>query len=301
MTKTSLTELDAVLMVAQRGKFRAAALELGVSTTALSNAVEKLERTLGVRLFNRTTRSVSLTEAGEQFVARIAPGLRDIREAMELARAQQATPSGTLRINAFPTAARELFSWLVLPFLRVHPQIHIDVVTEGRLVDIVAGGFDLGVRSADAVPVDMVAVPLGGVRRNVVVGSPGYLKARGTPRVPEALADHDCVRVRLPSGAIYRWPFEKDGQTVHVDVQGGLTLDEASLARTAALASVGLTLAMESEVREDIAAGRLVCVLEDWTPTLPPLSLYYPSRRNPTAAFKAFIDFARRRSVELCG
>lgn len=144
-------------------------------------------------------------------------------------------------------------------------------------------------------------MPLGGVRRNVVVGSPGYLKARGTPGVPEALADHDCVRVRLPSGAIYRWPFEKDGQTVHVDVQGGLTLDEASLARTAALASVGLTLAMESEVREDIAAGRLVCVLEDWTPTLPPLSLYYPSRRNPTAAFKAFIDFARRRSVELCG
>jgi DNA-binding transcriptional LysR family regulator len=299
MTKTSLTELDAVLLVARRGKFRAAALELGVSTTALSNAVEKLERTLGVRLFNRTTRSVSLTEAGEQFVARIAPGVRDIREAIEVARSRQATPSGTLRINAFPTAARELFSWLVLPFLRAHPQIHIDLVTEGRLVDIVAGGFDLGVRSADQVPVDMVAIPLGGARRNVVVGTPGYLKAHGKPRVPEDLADHACLRVRLPSGAIYRWPFEKDGQTVHVDVQGPLTLDEASLARTAALASVGLTLAMESEVRDDLEAGRLVCVLEDWTPALPPLSLYYPSRRNPTAAFKAFIDFARRRSAEL--
>lgn len=298
MTKTSLSELDAVLMVARRGKFRAAAVELGVSTTALSSAVEKLERTLGVRLFNRTTRSVSLTEAGEQFVARIAAGLRDIREAMEVARAQQATPSGTLRINAFPTAAREIFSWLVLPFLRIHPQIHIDVVTEGRLVDIVAGGFDLGVRSADAVPVDMVAIPLGRARRNVVVGTPSYLKAHGTPAKPEDLADHACLRVRLPSGAIYRWPFEKDGQSVHVDVQGALTLDEASLARTAALASVGLTLAMESEVRDDIEAGRLVRVLEDWMPALSPLSLYYPSRRNPTAAFKAFVDFARRRSAE---
>lgn len=296
MSKTSLMELDAVLTVARRGKFRAAALELGVSTTALSNAVEKLERTLGVRLFNRTTRSVSLTEAGEQFVTRVAPGLRDIREAMESARDQQQTLSGTLRINAFPTAAREIFGWLVLPFLRAHPRIHVDLVTEGRLVDIVAGGFDFGVRSADAVPVDMVALPLGAGRRNVVVGTPKYLKAHGTPRVPTELERHACLRVRLPSGAIYRWPFEKRGQKVHVDVQGPITLDEASLARAAALASLGLTLAMESDVRADLDAGRLVCVLEDWTPTLAPLSLYYPSRRNPTAAFKAFVDFARRQA-----
>jgi len=283
-------------MVAHRGKFRTAALELGVSTTALSNAVGKLERTLGVRLFNRTTRSVSLTEAGQQFVAQVAPAVRDIHEAMEVARSQQATPSGTLRINAFPTAAREIFSWLVLPFLQVHPQVHIDIVTEGRLVDIVAGGFDLGVRSSDLVPVDMIALPLGRARRNVVVGTPSYLKAHGTPVIPQDLAEHSCLRVRLPNGAIYRWPFEKDGQSVHVDVEGAVTLDEASLARTAALASVGLTLAMESDVRDDIEAGRLVCVLEDWTPTLSPLSLYYPSRRNPTAAFKAFVDFARRQS-----
>lgn len=294
MVQSSLTELDAVLMVARRGKFRTAALELGVSTTALSNAVGKLERTLGVRLFNRTTRSVSLTEAGQQFVAQIAPAVRDIHEAMDVVRSRQATPSGTLRINAFPTAAREIFSSLVLPFQREHPQVHIDLVTEGRLVDIVAGGFDFGVRSADLVPVDMIALPLGLARRNVVVGSPGYLEARGTPMVPQDLAEHSCLRVRLPNGAIHRWPFEKNGQSVHVDVEGALTLDEASLARTAVLASVGLTLAMESDVRDDIEAGRLVRVLEDWTPTLSPLSLYYPSRRNPTAAFKAFVDFARR-------
>lgn len=294
--QNSLTELDAVLMVARRGKFRAAALELGVSTTALSNAVGKLERTLGVRLFNRTTRSVSLTEAGAQFVAHVAPAVRDIHEAMDAARAQQTTPSGTLRINAFPTAAREIFSSLVLPFLRAHPQVQVDIVTEGRMVDIVAGGFDFGVRSAGLVPADMIALPLEVARRNVVVGAPSYLQARGTPRIPQDLAEHSCLRVRLPNGAIYRWPFEKDGHAVQVDVEGAITLDEASLARTAALASVGLTLAMESDVRDDIESGRLVRVLEDWTPTLPPLSLYYPSRRNPTAAFKAFIDFARRRS-----
>ena len=293
-----LSELDAVLMVARKGKFRTAALELGVSTTALSNAVGKLERTLGVRLFNRTTRSVSLTEAGEQFIAQVGPAVRDIHEAMDAVRSRQSTPSGTLRLNAFPTAAREIFSSLVLPFLREHPQVHIDIVTEGRLVDIVAGGFDFGVRSADRVPVDMIALPLGSRRRNVVVGSPDYLKARGTPLVPQDLAAHACLRVRLPNGVIYRWPFEKDGRSVHIDVEGALTLDEAGLARAAALASVGLTLAMESDVRSDIEAGGLVQVLDDWTPVLPPLSLYYPNRRNPTAAFKAFLDFARRQGEQ---
>lgn len=296
MAQSRLTELEAVLTVARLGKFRTAALELGVSTTALSNAVGKLERTLGVRLFNRTTRSVSLTEAGQRFVDSVAPAVRDIHDAMDLARAQQSTPSGTLRINAFPTAAREIFSWLVLPFLRAHPLVHIDIVTEGRLVDIVAGGFDLGVRSADLVPADMIALPLGVARRNIVVATPAYLEAHGRPLTPDDLAKHACLRVRLPNGAIYRWPFEKEGQSVTVDVQGAVTLDEASLARTAALASMGLTLAMESDVRDDIAAGRLVPVLEDWTPTLSPLSLYYPNRRNPTAAFRAFVEFARRHS-----
>ncbi|MCR5879160.1 LysR substrate-binding domain-containing protein [Phenylobacterium sp. J367] len=246
-----------------------------------------------MRLFNRTTRSVSLTEAGQRFVAQVAPAVRDIHEAMDVARSQQATPSGTLRINAFPTAARDIFAPLVLPFLRAHPQVHVDIVTEGRLVDIVAGGFDLGVRAADLVPADMIALPLGGVRRNVVVATPAYLEARGIPRGPQDLAAHSCLRVRLPNGAIHRWPFEKAGRSVHIDVEGAVTLDEASLARTAVLASLGLGLMMEADVRDDIAAGRLVRVLEDWTPTLSPLSLYYPSRRNPTAAFRAFIDFAR--------
>lgn len=293
MVLHGLIELEAVLAIARRGSFRAAALELGVSTTALSNAIGKLERQLGVRLFNRTTRSVSLTDAGRTFVDQIGPALESIHEAMSAAQSQQETPSGTLRINAFATAAREILSPLILEFLRRYPQVHIDLVTEGRLVDVVAGGFDLGVRSADLVPSDMIAIPLRQVRRFAVVASPSYFQRRGIPRVPVDLLTHPCIRVRLPNGALYRWQFEKDGQTVQMDVRGPITLDEASLARIAALESVGIGFFMEADVHDDIAVGRLVQVLKDWTPPLAPLSLYYPSRRNPTAAFKAFVGLAR--------
>ncbi len=293
MALQSLVELDAVLAIARRGSFRAAALELELSTTALSNAIGKLERQLGVRLFNRTTRSVSLTDAGRNFVEQVGPALQDIHEAMDAARSQQETPAGTLRINAFATAAREILSPLILRFLRTYPQVHIDLVTEGRLVDVVAEGFDFGVRTRDLVPSDMIAVPLGPMRRNVVVGSPAYFQKHGKPLVPPDLSRHACLRVRLPNGALYRWQFEKDGQAVQIEVAGPITLDEASLSRIAVLEAIGIGYVMESDVREDLDAGRLETVLEDWTPPLAPLSLYYPGRRHPSAAFKAFIDLAR--------
>jgi DNA-binding transcriptional LysR family regulator len=296
MSKQGLVELDAVLAIARRGSFRAAALELEMSTTALSNAVGKLERQLGVRLFNRTTRSVSLTDAGRNFVRQVGPALQDIHDAMEAARSQQETPSGTLRINAFPTAAREILSPLILRFLGLYPQVHIDLVTEGRLVDVVAEGFDFGIRTRDLVPSDMIAVPLGPDRRNLVVGSPAYFQKQGKPLVPPDLLGHACLRIRLPNGAPYRWQFEKGGQSVQVDVTGPITLDDASLSRIAVLEGVGVGYVMESDVRADLDAGRLEAVLEDWTPPLTPLSLYYPGRRHPSAAFKAFIDLAREFS-----
>ncbi len=220
MSRPGLVEMEAVLSIARRGSFRAAALELGLSTTALSHAIAKLERDLGVRLFNRTTRSVSLTDAGRSFVAAVGPALQDIHAAIDAARAHQATPTGTLRINAFAAAAREIFSPLLLQFVQRYPQVHVDLVTEGRLVDIVADGFDLGIRGLDLVPTDMVAVPLGRHRRNAVVASPAYLWAHGEPKVPPDLLAHACIRVRLPDGSLYRWRFEKDGQPLHVDVQG---------------------------------------------------------------------------------
>lgn len=296
MSRQGLVELDTVIAIARRGSFRAAALDLEMSTTALSNAVGKLERQLGVRLFNRTTRSVSLTDAGRNFVGQVGPALQDIHEAMNAARSHQETPAGTLRINAFATAAREILSPLILKFMKLYPQVHIDLVTEGRLVDVVAEGFDFGVRTRDLVPSDMIAVPLGPGRRNVVVGSPAYFQEHGMPLVPPDLLRHACLRIRLPNGAPYRWQFEKDGQSVQIDVTGPITLDEASLSRIAVLEAVGIGYVMESDVRDDLDAGRLEAVLEDWTPPLAPLSLYYPGRRHPSAAFKAFIDLARELS-----
>lgn len=298
MTRQGLIELDAVLAIARRGSFRAAALELDMSTTALSNAIGKLERELGVRLFNRTTRSVSLTDAGLRFVGQVGPALQDIHDAMNAARSQQETPSGTLRINAFAAGAREILSPLILTYLRLYPQVHIDLVTEGRLVDVVADGFDFGVRAGDLVPSDMIAVSLGPARRNRVVGSPAYFQKHGKPLVPPDLLRHACIRVRLPNGAPYRWQFEKDGRPLQIDVAGPITLDEASLSRTAVLEGVGIGYFMELDVRDDLAAGRLEAVLEDWTPPLAPLSLYYPGRRHPSAAFKAFIDLARQVSKD---
>ncbi|AMM85429.1 LysR family transcriptional regulator [Martelella sp. AD-3] len=288
-----LSDFDAVLAVSRRGSFRAAALDLGMSTSALSNAIAKLEEQLGVRLFNRTTRSVSLTDAGRKFVDQMSPALRDMHQALDTARSQQETPTGVLRINTFATAGREILSPLILEFMRRFPQVRIDLVTEGNLVDIVADGFDFGVRSEPLVPTDMIAIPLGPPRRHAVVGAPAYFENRAPPQKPSDLRAHDCIRTRLPNGAMLRWQFEAEGRPVHVDVDGPITMDEASLARLAVLEAVGIGFFMESDVREDIEAGRLVRVLVKWTPPLSPLCLYYPSRRNPPAAFKVFVDLAR--------
>ena len=293
MHRLGLNELDAVMAVARRASFRAAALDLGMSTTALSNAIGKLEAHLGVRLFNRTTRSVSLSDAGRLFVGSVGPALQDIHGAIEAARSQQAIPSGTLRINSYATAAREILSPMILDFLRRYPQVHIDLVTEGRLLDIVEEGFDLGVRRADHVPSDMIAVPLGRPQRYVVVGSLGYFDRHDRPSTPADLLRHACIRVRLPNGALFRWRFENDGEPEQIDVDGPITLDEASLARTTVLEGVGLGYFMERDVRDDIDAGRLIPVLAAWMPPPEALCLYYPGRRNPSAAHRAFVELAR--------
>ncbi|MFJ9990039.1 LysR substrate-binding domain-containing protein [Pseudomonas putida] len=300
MERVSLNDLDAVLAIARRASFRAAAIDLGMSTTALSNAIGKLEANLGVRLFNRTTRSVSLTDAGRLFVEHVAPALGEVQGALEVVRAQRDQPSGMLRINAAAFAAREIIGPLVLEFLRRYPQMQVDLVTEGRLVDIVADGFDLGVRVADLVPSDMISLSLGRPQRYAVVASAAYLAARGTPRLPADLQRHSCVRVRLPDGALFRWRFANGNSAQQIDVQGPITLDEASLARTAVMAGVGLGYFMEQDVREDIAAGRLVRVLDDWTPPLPGLCLYYAGRRNPSAGMTAFLELAREVAQQAC-
>ncbi|MDB0115558.1 LysR family transcriptional regulator [Acinetobacter pittii] len=293
MERANLNDLKAVMAIAKRGTFRGAAIELGMSTTALSHAIGKLEGNLGVRLFNRTTRSVSLTEAGRLFVEQVGPALQNIHSALDIVRSQRESPSGTLRINAAAFAAREIISPVIIEFLRRYPEMNIDLVTEGKLVDIIADGFDLGIRVAHLVPSDMIAVSLGKLQKYVVVGSPEYFKCYGKPQIPTDLFRHKCIRVRLPDGALFRWKFEKNGEIIQIDVQGPITLDEASLSRSAVLESIGLGYFMEQDVRAEIESGQLVSVLEDWMPCVSGLCLYYSGRRNQSAGLKAFLALVR--------
>lgn len=293
MERLAVNDLEAVLAIARKGSFRAAAIEVGMSATALSHAIGKLEASLGVRLFNRTTRSVSLTEAGRLFVERVGTSLRDVRGALDAVRSHRATPSGTIRINAAPFAAREIMSPLVVEFLRRYPDMSLDIVTEGRLVDVVAEGFDLGVRVAGLVPSDMIAVSLGRPQRYAVVASPRYVQQHGSPRVPPDLLRHTCIRVRLPDGGLFRWRFEKEGETAQIEVNGPIILDEGSLARIAVRESIGIGFFLEQDVIADIASGDLIRFLDDWTPPSPGLCLYYPGRRNLSAGMRAFLALAR--------
>lgn len=295
MKTSGLAELEAVLAVARHRSFRAAAQDLGLSTSALSYAVAGLEARLGVRLFNRTTRSVSLSQAGAQFVDSVAPALSTIRDAIDQAGSLGATPSGTLRLNTSAGAARQVMPVLI-DFLQRYPAMHLDLVTEGRLVDIVADGFDAGIRLNDIVPQDMIAVPFGDRQRFAVVGSPAYFARHPAPKTPLALHQHRCIRARLPSGLLYHWEFERFGETLRINGEGAVTLDEPELMLAAARAGLGLAYLTEWNVAADLAAGTLVRVLEEWTPPLDGLCLYYPGRRHAPAGLRALIQVIREHA-----
>ncbi|MGQ9370619.1 LysR family transcriptional regulator [Azospirillum sp. A39] len=292
MSKLALHELNALLAVAAHRSFRAAAADLGVSPSSLSHAVAGVESRLGVRLFNRTTRSVSTTQAGESFLARIRPALREIADAVETVNRFRDTPAGLLRLNTSEGGAERVLP-VVLDFLAGHPDMRVDLVSEGRLIDIVAAGFDAGLRLAEAVPQDMVAVPLGSEEEFAVVGAPGYFEGRARPRAPADLLGHECIRARLPSGVVQRWEFERFGEEIRLDPAGRLTLGSHALALRAARAGAGLAYVSRRAAEEDLAAGRLVRVLAEWTPPFAGLCLYYPRQRLPSAGLRAFIDHVR--------
>lgn len=290
MHKSGLIELEVVLAVARRQGFRAAAVELEMSTTAVSNAVSSLEARLGARLFHRTTRSVSLTEAGRQFVEQIGPAVTNIHDAMDSVGERRATLGGTLRINSALGAALMVFRPLVAEFLRRHPGVTVDIVTEGRMVDIVAEGFDAGLRLAPLVPRDMVRVPLGGSLRMAVVASAEYFANRPRPEVPADLMQHACIRARLPSGVPSPWEFAQGGEPFTVDVPGPLVLDAPMLMLEAVRQGVGVAQLAEWYVAEDLASGRLVRVLDEWTVPVPGLCIYYAGHRHLPAALRALVD-----------
>lgn len=290
MAKPTLHDLTALAAIVAHRSFRRAADELGLSPSTLSHMTRALEANLGVRLLHRTTRSVAPTEAGERLVERLRPLLRDLDGALAEVEAVRGRPSGTLRINASEIAARLLLGSVVPAFLARYPAMSLDLVTEGRLIDIVAEGFDAGVRLGEAVPQDMIAVRFGGTTRFVTVASPAYLSARPPPRTPDDLKVHSCIRFRLTSGKIYRWEFEKHGQALNVDVPGTLTLDHMDLMADAAAAGLGVAYVSERAVRSHVERGSLVTVLDDWCPWIPGLCLYYPGHRHVPPGLRAFID-----------
>ncbi|KQO76163.1 LysR family transcriptional regulator [Rhizobium sp. Leaf262] len=290
MMRGSLAELEAVLAVSSQGGFRAAARELGISSSSLSQQVATLEARMGVRLFNRSTRSVVLSAAGEQFVASVGPALEAIRGAVEHVDEHRADATGTLRINTSVGATRMILTPLILEYMRRNAQMAVEIVTEGALVDVNAKGFDAGIRIREAVPADMVVVPISDNIRPAIVASPDYFRRYERPQVPADLQKHCCIRARMASGTIYRWEFERRGESFTLDVPGKLVLDDSDLMLRAVRDGGGLAYLNEWQVRDDLAAGRLEQVLSDWTPPYPGLCLYYPGRRNIPAKLRRLVD-----------
>ncbi|MGO4566363.1 LysR family transcriptional regulator [Rhizobium sp. 2YAF20] len=293
-SKPALSDLAAFVAIVSHRSFRKAADELGMSPSTLSHVLRTLEINMGVRLLNRTTRSVSPTEAGERLAARLVPVIRDFDLALEEVDEFRGRPSGTLRINTSEIAARVLLTSIVPAFLKCYPEMSLDLVTEGRLVDIVAEGFDAGIRLGESLPQDMIAVPFDGATRFVTVASPEYLRGRETPKTPDDLKDHVCIRFRMSSGKLFRWEFEKRGQEMAVDVTGPLTLDHMSLMTEAAVNGMGIAYISERLLRPYLESGALVLVLEDWCPWIPGLFLYYPGRRHVPLGLRAFIDVLKK-------
>ncbi|WP_224367008.1 LysR family transcriptional regulator [Hyalangium versicolor] len=293
MKRIDPAALSPFLAIATHRSFRRAAVELGVSPSALSHSLQGIEERLGVRLVNRTTRSVALTEAGERLFARIRPAFRDISDALEDLNAFRGQPMGTLRINAARQSSQLALMPVVTRFLRAYPDVRVEMRVDDALSDIVSEGFDAGVRFGESIAADMLAVPIGPRQRSAVVGSPEYFSRHAMPRTPHELRELPCIRFRFLSGVLYRWEFERDSEEVVIEVDGPLTLSDQGLMVDAALAGVGLAYVFEAQVSTLLAEGLLVRALEDWCPSYPGFFLYYPSRRQLPTALRAFVDFVK--------
>jgi DNA-binding transcriptional LysR family regulator len=287
------SDLATFLAVARHRSFRRAADELGCTPSALSHALRALEERLDVRLLNRTTRSVALTEAGERLHARVAPAFRDIGDALEDLNNFRGTPTGNLRINAARASAQIVLLPLVTRFLAAYPGISVEIAIDNALVDIVSEGFDAGIRLGETLAQDMIAVPIGPRQRSAFVASPDFFERHPKPATPEQLRNLPCIRLRFGSGRYYAWEFERGGVELAVEVDGPLTLGDQDMAIQAALDGAGIAFAFEAQVKPFVDQGRLVRVLEEWCPYYPGFYLYYPSRRQLPAALRAFVDLIR--------
>jgi DNA-binding transcriptional LysR family regulator len=293
MSRPGINDLAAFVAVATHRSFRRAADELGTAPSTLSHAMRALEARMGVRLLNRTTRSVAPTEAGFQFLARLQPALAALDEAIASVADFRGRVAGTVRINA-PRLAASLLVRAVLPRLAAgFPDVVVDLVVQGQLIDIVAAGFDAGMRLVDSVPRDMIAVPLGAPVRFVCVASPDYLARAGTPGSPEELRGHRCLGHRLPGGRLYRWEFMRAGHALTIETAGAHVLDDEELMVEAAIRGLGIAYVASPAAEAALAAGNLCEILPAWMHPPERLALYYPGHRAVPPALRALIDVVR--------
>jgi DNA-binding transcriptional LysR family regulator len=294
MKRDDLYDLAAFAVVAEQRSFTRAAADVGISQSALSHAMKALEERLGVRLLSRTTRSVSTTEAGETLLRHLRPALAEIASGVDAASALRGKPSGTLRITATKHAVSSVVMPVLPRFLASHPDIHLEMVVDDNLTDIVANRIDAGIRFGDLVEKDMIAVRIGPDIRMAVVGAPSYFADHPMPRTPRELSGQRCINYRqVRTGGLYAWDFEEKGRPFAVRVEGPLVFNNSDLIREAALAGQGLAYVYENEVEADLEAGRLTRILGRWCPAFPGYYLYHPSRRQTPPALAALIGALR--------
>jgi DNA-binding transcriptional LysR family regulator len=294
MRGTEFGELSAFLVVAEQRNFTRAAKQLGISPATLSQTIKALEERLGLRLLNRTTRSVAPTEAGDKLLLRLRPVIDDYEAAIDSLNEFRGKPAGLLRLTVAPPAAQSVLAPVLAKFMAQYPEIKLEISVDSANVDIVAQQFDAGIRAGDRVDRDMIAVRITDEWKTAIVGSAAYLAKHGKPKTPEELLAHNCIRLRLPNGALLPGRFQKDGKVFDVAVSGTLILNETSLMAPAILDGIGLTQIPRAYVADAIAEGRIVSLLEEWQPSGAPFALYYPSRRQTPAALQALIDFLRK-------
>ena len=296
MPRHNINDLLAFRAVADARSFTRAAAQLGVSPSALSHTIRGLEERLGLRLLTRTTRSVAPTEAGERLLGTVGPHFDEIEAGLAALGELRDKPAGTIRITTGDHAAEAILLPVVAALLADYPDINVEISVDLALRDIVAERFDAGVRLGEQVARDMISVRIGPDERMAAVASPAYLAAHGSPRAPQDLAAHNCINLRLPTrGGLYAWEFGKGGRELQVRVEGQLIVNDASLARQAAIAGLGIACLPEGNVAEAIARGALKRVLADWSPPFPGYHLYYPSRRQHSPAFALLVEALRFR------
>jgi DNA-binding transcriptional LysR family regulator len=295
MRGTRFAELSAFIVVAERNSFTKAASQLGISTATLSQSIKALEEGLGVRLFNRTTRSVNLTEVGSRLLGRLKPALLDYEAAVESVNAFRDKPSGALRLSVLPPAAEFLIAPILPQFLTHYPDLRVEISTEAALTDIVAERFDAGIRFGRRVERDMVAVRISDDVHTIVVAAPEYLARHGTPNRPEDLHDHNCIHLRFPSGAMLPWRFRRKGERVEVGVEGSVIVNDPRMGVSLAADGVGVVYTIVPYVAPLLAQEKLVTILDGWMPQPDAYYLYYPSRKQNPAALEALVDFIKRK------